>query len=175
MCLRASDENKRERGRGLDSGVYYHLKRGDDSRAGRPVPANIRRERERERQKRFRHCTFLQSAAPGYSGCTPLPFSHFSLPPTPPSPPPLPLPPPPGSAAPFSGSNIDPDIFPSFFFPRPYERHFQQFFLSVGHPLSPPPNPTAASHVRTTLVPPPERSYISRSSVRASFIGHQRG
>lgn len=132
-------------------------------------------ERERERQKRFRHCTFLQSAAPGYSGCTPLPFSHFSLPPTPPSPPPLPLPPPPGSAAPFSGSNIDPDIFPSFFFPRPYERHFQQFFLSVGHPLSPPPNPTAASHVRTTLVPPPERSYISRSSVRASFIGHQRG
>lgn len=66
-------------------------------------------------------------------------------------------------------------FFHPFFFPRPYERHFQQFFLSVGHPLSSPPNPTAASHVRTTLVPPPERSYISRSSVRASFIGHQRG
>lgn len=49
VCLRASDENKRERERGLDSGVYYHLKRGDDSRAGRPVPANIRRERERGR------------------------------------------------------------------------------------------------------------------------------
>lgn len=88
-----------------------------------------------------------------------------------------PPPPPPGSAAPFSGSNIDPDIFPSFFFPRPYERHFQQFFLPVGQPLFSPFSPSLSLspfHVRTALschpLPPKEVIFLDlacglRSSV----------
>lgn len=110
-------------------------------------------------------------------------FSSANSTDPPPLPPPSPLqptsspslpppPPPPGSAAPFSGSNIDPDIFPSFFFPRPYERHFQQFFLSANPPptsssLSPPP------HVRTT--PRTNRRKKLYFSIYRTFIGHQRG
>lgn len=151
---RVSDENKRKRRRGWIAAFIIIWKGATIRERVRPVPANIRREKERNGEKRFRHCTFLQSAAPGYSGCTPLPFSHFSLPPAPPAFLLLLLL---RAALLLFPGRISILIFfhPFFFHVRTSVISSSSFFPSANPFSLPSPSLSLSPfHVRTTLVPP---------------------